>query len=422
MSKQEINDTWSGSIDNYKMVVEGCDWGPGVTALIIDLGDEKVVPAEINMNDFEVSVLCQKMDSTGTTTCEYEQRVILSVYASDAEGNKISEFAAHITVELEVSPNFGNPFFFDKEKMGNNWSDPYEHRISYKGIKFVPKRINKLMPLTDLFDINGKFTGSDGEELLYAAYSPDTDDKRPLIIWLHGLGEGSMDGVANPEIALLGNRVTRFVDDEIQGLMGGAHVLVPQASTFWMDEGTFGNDRQPTTTGYSRYETALTELLKEFIANNQNIDLNRVYISGCSNGGFMTLRMMFLNPEMFAGAIPICHGYHEDWLTEEKIESIKAIPIWIVHTKNDDALRYEKTAQPLYERLIAAGAENIFFTLDENVVDRTGLYFDEEGNPYEYNGHLSWIHPLNNDTEMKIAGEVVSIFKWLSMQKRNLKG
>jgi len=417
MGKLEKNYAWSGKINNYKMIVEGFEWGPAVTALIIDLGSEVIVTSEINVDDFEVSVHRQNTFSEAINTGESEKRTILSVFASDTLGNELSIPTSYITIELEVKPYSGNPFFDNVAIMGKNWYKSYKHRIVYAGIAYRPKRTGKLMPLVDLFDTNGKFIASDGEELLYASFSLETNEARPLIIWLHGLGEGSMDKIANPEVALLGNRVTALVDNEIQGLMGGAHVLVPQADTFWMDE----NDRHVTTTGYSRYEIALTELLKKFITDSQNIDVNRIYISGCSNGGFMTLRMMFLNPEMFAGAIPICHGYHESWLTAEKIAAIKDIPIWIVHTENDDIHRYEVTALPLYERLVATGAKNVFFTLDKNVVDRTGLYFDDEGNSYEYNGHFSWIHPLNNDTEMEIDGKMLSIFRWLSMQKRKLK-
>ena len=407
---------FSNNINTYRMVVEGFDWGPGVTALIIDLDDEVVDASEINTEDFSVSVLHQKK---GTSNYCYERCPVKVAYASDANGNKVLVAASYITIQLEVSPHIGNPFTSDEQLSANNWSRPYQHIITYKEVEFIPTRTGNIMPLTDLFDTTGCFTSSDGEMLQYAVYSPSAVGKYPLIIWLHGLGEGSIGGAAPPEVALLGNRVTALVDDEIQGLMGGAHVLVPQAGTFWLDDGTPEANRQMTTTGYSRYERALTELLEQFMTKNPAIDTDRIYISGCSNGGFMTLRMLFLKPDLFAGAIPICHGYHKDWITEAEIVAIKHIPIWIVHAKNDNTLRYEVTSQSLHDRLIAAGAKHAYLTLYDNIKDQSGLYVDEAGNPHEYDGHLSWIPVFNNATKMKINGNVISIFAWLASRSRN---
>ena len=423
MSKEEGNTTWSGQISSYRMVVEGFDWGPAVTALIIDLSEEKVAPSELHKADFEVSVLRKNVDSAGITDDEYcENRSVKTAYTSDADGVLVSEASSYITIELEVGPYVGNPFFCDETLIANDWHDVYQHQINYAGVRFIPKRTGKLMPLADLFDTTGKFTGSDGEKLLYAAHiaPSNINETKPLIIWLHGLGDGSLNGTVGSEIALLGNRVTRLVDDEIQDLMGGAHVLVPQAGTFWMDEKSGEDERQITTTGYSRYEKVLTELIEDFIANNRCVDVDRIYISGCSNGGFMTLRMLMLNPKLFAGAIPVCHGYHEDWIMDEEVRLIKDIPIWMVHAKNDAIFCYKETAQSLYDRLVAADSKNVFLTLDECVMDQTGLYVDEKGKAYEYDGHLSWIPLLNNDTKMKIDGKIVHAFEWLSLQKRNL--
>ncbi|MEM8888286.1 MAG: glucan-binding protein, partial [Bacteroidota bacterium] len=52
----------------------------------------------------------------------------------------------------------------------------------------------RIIPLIDEFDLNGKF--SDGDiHLTYASFSPKTaaKGKRPLLIWLHGGGEGGTD-------------------------------------------------------------------------------------------------------------------------------------------------------------------------------------------------------------------------------------
>ena len=52
-------------------------------------------------------------------------------------------------------------------------------------------------------------------DLQYAAYEPkklQSGNKNPLIIWLHGQGEGGTD----PDITLLGNKVTALTKEDIQ--------------------------------------------------------------------------------------------------------------------------------------------------------------------------------------------------------------
>ena len=55
------------------------------------------------------------------------------------------------------------------------------------------------------------------------------ENKRPLVIWLHGAGEGGND----PLITIYGNKVTALVGDEFQKIMDGAYILVPQTSSVW---------------------------------------------------------------------------------------------------------------------------------------------------------------------------------------------
>jgi predicted peptidase len=79
----------------------------------------------------------------------------------------------------------------------------------------------------------------------YAYFSPkEKQDKYPLIIWLHGGGEGGTD----PTVPLLANRAANYASDEIQQYFGGAYVLVPQSPTRWMDSGegsTFTSPMKP---------------------------------------------------------------------------------------------------------------------------------------------------------------------------------
>ena len=162
-------------------------------------------------------------------------------------------------------------------------------------------------------------------------------------------------------------------------------VLTPQAPTMWMDNGN-----GYTTDGSSIYTENLMSLIDQFVKEHQEIDPNRIYIGGCSNGGFMTMNMIINYPDYFAAAYPICEAYDDSWISDEQIQAIKDIPIWFTHALNDTTVDPQKTTLPTYERLLAVGAD-VHKSIFDDVHDTSGQYFTPEGNPYQYNGHWSRI-------------------------------
>lgn len=272
------------------------------------------------------------------------------------------------------------------------------------------------MPLIDRFDLSGKFKYNDELTLSYASYTPKTDsDKMPLIIWLHGGGEGGTD----PSIPLIANRAANYASDEIQTYFGGAYVLSPQSPTFWMDDGNGGYARGDKN---DRYNEALMALIKTFIANNPKIDTDRIYVGGCSNGGYMTLKLLLRHPDFFAAAFPSALAYYAEFVTDEQIENIKDLPIWFIHSKDDGTTLPDQTVVPVYKRLITAGAKDVHFSYYDHVVDITGFFGGED---YHYPGHWSWIYGhanvANFDYDGKpvtIDGRPVTIMEWLATKKR----
>jgi len=53
-------------------------------------------------------------------------------------------------------------------------------------------------------------------------------------------------------------------------------------------------------------------------------------------------------------------------------------------------------------------------SLYKEVIDPTGLYKDDKGNPYGYYGHFSWIYALNNTNEEN----GIKMFEWLAKQSK----
>jgi predicted peptidase len=179
-------------------------------------------------------------------------------------------------------------------------------------------------------------------------------------------------------------------------------------------------------TGKSKYGVALKALIDEFIfRNDAAIDTNRIYIGGCSNGGFMTMRMVLDYPNFFAAAYPVCEALFNDVISDADIEAIKHVPIWFTHSKDDLIVKPEETVIPTYKRLIKAGAKNVHFSFFDKVVDIHGLFADEKGEPFNYIGHFSWIYALNDDCHLDydeksvvVEGKKVSLMDWLAMQSK----
>lgn len=242
--------------------------------------------------------------------------------------------------------------------------------------------------------------------------------KFPLVIWLHGAGEGG----TNPTIAYTGNKVVALSAPDIQNKLGGAaYILAPQSPTMWMDNGT----GKYTNSGKSMYSKALMSCIKEFVKNNKNIDKNRIYIGGCSNGGFMTMRMIIDYPDYFAAAYPVCEALYDECISDTDIEAIKDLPIWFTHAANDPVVKPDITVLPTYKRLISAGAQNVHASYFDKVVDQSGLFKDDLGRPYEYLGHFSWVHVYNDfcttdmdNTRVFQDGIPVSLWQWLGLQHK----
>lgn len=348
----------------------------------------------------------------------------IKIYLSDENGNAVSTYTSrYVTIEYKVGFNqWGindnlSPFNYNQQTSRNTWKDLSDATVEFSGAVTVGGvRYNKIstssfgkkiVPTFTDWKLDGTYT-KDDITLLYGAYEPAAlkadNGKNALIIWLHGAGEGGTD----PSIALLGNQVTNLSQDVVQkyfkvGDKAGAYVLVPQSPTYWMNEGKTDGAIEPNP-GFSIYTEALFELIKTYCeTKNTDVDLNRIYIGGCSNGGFMTVEMLKRHGEYFAAAYPIATPYKTENITPEMLNKLKDIPIWFTHAQNDPTVVIgemesqgftqvfksfkEINTNELYIKLLAAGAKNVHYSLFANNM--------LEG--VDYSGHYSWIWTLRDE-------------------------
>lgn len=398
----------------YKLVIEGFDWGPAVSKVILPVNQ---APKDLNLADFEVYV--SRSSSLGEIPAAQTsgKRTVVYAYPSDENGNR-SEEGKHLTLVLAVAPNLpiGSPIQYLRmgNRASNVWIDYALTVVHAKSGQIWNEESGRIRPIVDEFDLKGSFT-YEGTSLTYASFVPKTtQEKVPLIIWLHGGGEGGTD----PTIAMMGNKAFNYASPEIQVLFGGAYVLMPQTPTFWMNAGE-GMTRGQTN---DIYNAAVFALIQDYVAKNPKIDPTRIYVGGCSNGGYMSLKLILEHPDYFAAGYISALAYNNEFISDAQVQKIKNVPMWFVHAKDDMTTKPDETIVPLYKRLKEAGSKNVFFTYYENVYDITGFY---GGDDYRYNGHWSWIYSHANvartdfdGSPVMLNGRPVTIMEWTAAQKK----
>lgn len=417
---EDVTETPDSLTGTYDLYVGGYDWGPAVDTVYVEFSETL---DEVPTDALTISETKQVTDWTDETFPVVEETFeleIINAYFVDNDKEESTDPTETVAFEIAVDPNTANPLLYSMQTSRNTWSDPYYltfelvdgASLMVDGAAVTDLTIeqepNDIETVADDFDMD-TFEASDGTNYEYAHFSPE-EDSDTLFVWLHGGGEGQGPEVENtdPSVVLLANKASVLSKDEFQNPVGNAHVLVPQSPTMWLD---MDGNQTYTTDGTSAYEESLRELINDY---KEQVGAEKVVLAGPSNGGHMTLRMAVLFPDDYDALIPICHGYRSDWLTDDELDGIKHIPMFFIYAENDDTLDPLENSVPTIERLRAMDAAEIKVSATENVVDTSEEYTDEDGNPYEYDGHWSWIYFHNNESADDEDGTLV--FDWIGEQ------
>lgn len=198
-------------------------------------------------------------------------------------------------------------------------------------------------------------------EMNYLLYQPkEMDGEAPLLVFLHGGGEGG-----NNIEAVKKNGPPKLIEE---GREFPFYVLSPQNPY----EKGFWDDR------------AVMELVNK-IVKKYNIDKKRIYLSGLSRGGYGAWRLAMNNPDSFAAMIVVCAAssptVYANW--------IKDIPVWMFHGEKDNVVPVSESIQ-MKEALMNVGAD-VKLTL------------------YPEAGHDAWTETFNNE----------KVFDWLLEHSKN---
>lgn len=178
--------------------------------------------------------------------------------------------------------------------------------------------------------------------LSYYLYSTDKKEgKRPLVIFMHGSGERGY----GDRYPLYGCDIPKLLAEYAQE-HEDAVVMAPEATWTKKLNGWFRpNIRQ-----------ALMDLIN-FIIKEENIDTDRIYMIGLSNGGAATWHFAEQHPDLFAAIAPCC-GYifngGKYFLTaegkgrymeptNEEAKALVNMPIWAFHAADDNVVNDDGT-------------------------------------------------------------------------------
>lgn len=235
---------------------------------------------------------------------------------------------------------------------------------------------DKLITLQESF-VFGKGPETEGYSIDYRYYSPVKENdstKYPLVVWLHGMGDGEYDGKQ-----IKRSNIAYWASEDFQSRFkntGGAFIFaarsVEEQGLYWTDSLIY----------------PLRSAIDDFISKNAaNIDTKRIYVGGYSMGGKMTLKMATAYPEMFAAAFPICPA----WVPgEDAAEVLKDTPIWLTSAVPDPLVNYFIMATPVWNNIVSKSnyPENLRFSTLSIVTYDNGLITSS--------AHHSWF-AVNSD-------------------------
>ena len=270
------------------------------------------------------------------------------------------------------------------------------------------------------------------KEITYQFYELENQPKqKSLIVWFHGNAESDCLFSKNNVTQMIANRGTvAWATKEAQEAFDGAYVMAFQAPETWY---------YAQSKGYLK--TAYDEIME--VVKKYDIAKDRLFIAGCSAGGYMTTRMILAYPTLFQAAAIVCPALDVatkrggQTPTDEELNTLKHIKtkIWLVQADNDTVVKTVDCADRIY-RIVGEGKEtistiqggytyekdNIIYTKYNTVKkDQDAMFTYQEDNDHDgvmetvyYLSHWTWIHASNNDP---VKANGMHLWQWLGQRR-----
>jgi len=201
------------------------------------------------------------------------------------------------------------------------------YQLWITGGRLVSAATAPVKPLSKVDGFEARlYSNEAGLTMPYRLFIPEGYDKRkayPLLLWLHGAGGHGKDNLQQ----ISGDQIpgTRIWTKPTNQARHPTFVLVPQSQQGW---GVFPKDNAIRPELLMALEI-LNAVMKEF-----EIDSQRIYVAGQSNGGWGTWALITHNPRLFAAAIIVC-GVET---VPNQADRVVGLPIWAFHGTKDPSI------------------------------------------------------------------------------------
>ncbi len=169
---------------------------------------------------------------------------------------------------------------------------------------------------------------------IYVPDNPESGEKVPLILCLHGAGERGSDN----------HKQLKYGVKNILACSRRNHqpviVVAPQCPVGrrWVEvDWSADAHRMPRTPSVPMQ--MVQQLLQETL-QQLPVDPRRVYVTGLSMGGFGTWDIIQRNPALFAAAVPVCGGGDPAYA-----DRLADLPIWVFHGDADGTVKVERSRE-----------------------------------------------------------------------------
>ncbi len=184
---------------------------------------------------------------------------------------------------------------------------------------------------------------------LFTPKGNSEENKSPLIIFLHGMGErgNNIEGVKKHGPPKIAEKTKDFP----------FMVVSPQCS----------KDKE----GKGWWDTKDLSILLNYVKKTYHVDESRIYLTGLSMGGFGSWKFAAAYPDEFAAVAPICGGGNP-----KDASKYGKLPFWVFHGDADKTVKIQ--ASQIMVDAVKAAEGNVKFTIYPGV------------------GHNSWSKTYSN--------------------------
>ncbi|MDI9590423.1 MAG: prolyl oligopeptidase family serine peptidase [Acidobacteriota bacterium] len=394
-----------GSKDDVYEVAFGAtvtDAGQYVDRMIVDFGEDTVSGIEDDTFSVLMTSTVDYGEEKGNPYAYYDASVPLEVVKTETDGGKVTVYfnqsQAPTLTWLAEGRNYPAVLGFTIEQSSEITKTTKDGRE----LGFTGEYTSAATSYQDLECPEvAAFEGVEVE--INYQFHKGTNDK--LIVWFHGNGEGDFPTKdTNNNIAqILANRGGAAWVTEAQEVFGDASVMCFQAPDMWY-----------FAVKDNLLETCHDEIQK--VIDDNGIDPDEIYLSGCSAGGFMSTRMIIAYPDLFKAAMICCPALdaanvrsETDGVetTEQAFDGAEGIASGFTTYETAD----NRHKLSLYETFELAEIEGISGDKRQGGKIKCVEDYDQDGEPEEvmYNDHWSWVFALRNDPQ---AADGTHLWEW----------